>query len=100
MLVRRFDLTDQHYEGYGLLGRYMETKRRVGCAWSAAHHHNASAAGELGVGNCGQTGASFVAARHEIDLVAFVQCVKECKEALAGYAKCPVDAMRDQGIHH
>ena len=72
MLVRRIDLTDQQYEGYGLLGRYMETKRRVGCAWSAAYHHHASAAGELGVGNCGKTRASLVAAGHEIDLVAFV----------------------------
>jgi hypothetical protein len=40
-----------------------------------------------------------VAASHEIDLVAFVQCVKERKKAFAGYTKCPVDAMRDQSIH-
>ena len=77
----------------------MQTKRRVGCARSAAYHHHAGAAGELGVGNCGKTGASLVAASHEIDLVAFVQCVKERKKAFAGYAKCPVDAMRDQSIH-
>jgi hypothetical protein len=40
-----------------------------------------------------------VAASHEIDLVAFVQSVKERKKAFAGYAKCPVDAVRDQGIY-
>ena len=74
----------------------MEAKRRVGCARSAACHHHARAAGELGVGDCGKTGASLVAASHEIDLAAFVESVKERKKAFAGYAKCPVDTMRDQ----
>jgi hypothetical protein len=97
--VRRIDLTNQQYEGYGLLGSYMETKRRVGCPRSAAYHHHSRAAGELGVSDCGKTGASLVAASHEINLVAFVQSVEERKKAFAGYAKCPVDAMCDQSIH-
>ena len=96
--VRRIDLTNQQYEGDGLLGSYMQTKRRVGCARTAACHHHARPAGELGVGNCGKTCASLVAASHEIDLIAFVQSVKERKKAFAGYAKCPVDAMRNQRI--
>jgi hypothetical protein len=77
----------------------METNRRIGCAWSAACHRHTRAAGELGVGDCGKTGAALVAASHEIDLVAFVKSVKKRKKAFAGYAKCPVDAMRDQSVH-
>jgi hypothetical protein len=77
----------------------METKRRVGCAGTAAYHHHARAADELGVGNCGKTRASLVTASHEINLVAFIQSVEERKKALAGYAKCPVDAVRDQTIY-
>ena len=52
-----------------------------------------------GVGNCGKTRASLVAASHKIDLVAFVQSVEERKKAFAGYAKCAVDAVRDQSIY-
>jgi hypothetical protein len=64
-----------------------------------ACHHHTRAAGELGVGDRGKTGASLVAASRENDLVAFVQGVKERKKAFARYAECPVDAMRDQSIH-
>ena len=77
----------------------MQAKRRVGYARSAACHHHARLAGELGVGNCGKTGAALVAASHEIDLIAFVQGVKKRKKAFAGYAKCPVNAVRDQRIY-
>jgi hypothetical protein len=77
----------------------MQAKRRVACARSAACHHHARPAGELGVGNCGKTRASLVAASHEIDLVAFVQSVKERKKTFAGHAKCSVDAVRDQSIY-
>jgi hypothetical protein len=77
----------------------METKRRVASPRSAAYHHHARPTGELGVSNCGKTRASLVAASYEIDFVTFIQSVKERKEAFAGYAKGPVDAVRDQGIY-